>query len=49
MRDGSGHNARTDRAAQPEEIVGAALLLCSDAASFITGADVQVTGGGRLR
>jgi NAD(P)-dependent dehydrogenase (short-subunit alcohol dehydrogenase family) len=37
------------RAARPEEMVGAALLLCSDAASFITGADVQVTGGGHLR
>jgi NAD(P)-dependent dehydrogenase (short-subunit alcohol dehydrogenase family) len=36
------------RAAQPEEMAGAALLLCSEAGSFITGADVQATGGGHL-
>jgi glucose 1-dehydrogenase len=36
------------RAASPEEIAGAALLLCSEAASFITGANLQVTGGGHL-
>lgn len=36
------------RAAEPEEMVGAALLFCSDAASFITGADLQATGGGHL-
>lgn len=36
------------RAGRPEEIVGAALLLCSDAASYITGADLLVTGGGHL-
>lgn len=36
------------RAADPEEIASAALLLCSDAASFITGADLQATGGGHL-
>lgn len=36
------------RAAEPEEIVGAALLLCSDAASFITGANLEMTGGGHL-
>jgi len=36
------------RAGTPEEIAGAALLLCSEAGSFITGADLQVTGGGHL-
>jgi NAD(P)-dependent dehydrogenase (short-subunit alcohol dehydrogenase family) len=36
------------RAGSPEEVVGAALLLCSDAASFITGANLQATGGGHL-
>jgi NAD(P)-dependent dehydrogenase (short-subunit alcohol dehydrogenase family) len=36
------------RAAQPEEMAGAALLLCSEAGSFITGADVPATGGGHL-
>lgn len=36
------------RAGMPEEMVGAALLMCSDAGSFITGADLQVTGGGHL-
>ena len=36
------------RAGLPEEMAGAALLLCSDAGSFITGADLQATGGGHL-
>jgi NAD(P)-dependent dehydrogenase (short-subunit alcohol dehydrogenase family) len=36
------------RAAHPEEMVGPALLLCSDAGSFITGSDLQATGGGHL-
>ncbi|HEY1931042.1 MAG TPA: SDR family oxidoreductase [Acetobacteraceae bacterium] len=36
------------RAADPEEMVGAALLFCSGAAAFITGADLQATGGGHL-
>ncbi|HUZ62613.1 MAG TPA: SDR family oxidoreductase [Acetobacteraceae bacterium] len=36
------------RAGLPEDMVGAALLLCSDAGAFITGADLQATGGGHL-
>ncbi|MGE3064876.1 MAG: SDR family NAD(P)-dependent oxidoreductase [Hyphomicrobiaceae bacterium] len=36
------------RAGRPSEIAPAALLLCSDAGSYITGADVQVTGGRHL-
>lgn len=36
------------RAATPEEMAGAALLLCSEAGSFITGSDLQATGGGHL-
>jgi len=37
-----------ERAGTPEEIASAALLLCSEAGSFITGADLQATGGGHL-
>lgn len=36
------------RAGTPEEMAGAALLLCSDAGSFITGADLPATGGAHL-
>jgi glucose 1-dehydrogenase len=36
------------RAAQPEEMVGAAILLCSDAASYISGIDLLVTAGAHL-
>jgi glucose 1-dehydrogenase len=36
------------RAAQPEEMVGAALLLCSEAASYISGVDLMVTAGAHL-
>lgn len=36
------------RAAQPDEMVGAALLLCSDAASYIAGIDLMVTGAAHL-
>jgi NAD(P)-dependent dehydrogenase (short-subunit alcohol dehydrogenase family) len=36
------------RAATPEEMTGAALLLCSEAGRFITGIDLPVTGGGHL-
>ncbi|WP_298288631.1 SDR family oxidoreductase, partial [Novosphingobium sp.] len=33
------------RAAQPEEIAGTVLHLCSDAASFINGATIPIDGG----
>ncbi len=36
------------RAGRPGEMAGAALLLCSEAGSFITGADLQATGGRHL-
>jgi glucose 1-dehydrogenase len=36
------------RAGTPDEMANAALLLCSEAGSFITGADLQVTGGAHL-
>lgn len=36
------------RAGQPEDLVGAALLLCSDAGSFMTGTNIYVTGGADL-
>ena len=36
------------RAGLPDDLVGAALLLCSDAGSFITGTNINVTGGGDL-
>ncbi len=36
------------RAAEPDEVVGAALLLCSEAASYIAGVDLMVTGGAHL-
>jgi glucose 1-dehydrogenase len=36
------------RAAQPDEMVGAAVLLCSEAASYIAGVDLMVTGGSHL-
>ncbi|HXE70149.1 MAG TPA: SDR family oxidoreductase [Hyphomicrobiaceae bacterium] len=36
------------RAGHPSEMAGAALLLCSQAGSYITGADLQATGGRHL-
>lgn len=36
------------RAGTPDDVACAALLLCSDAGSFITGADLQVNGGRHL-
>jgi NAD(P)-dependent dehydrogenase (short-subunit alcohol dehydrogenase family) len=36
------------RAGRPSEMAGAALLLCSQAGSYITGADLQATGGRHL-
>ncbi|MBI3503593.1 MAG: SDR family oxidoreductase [Proteobacteria bacterium] len=36
------------RAAQPAEMVGAAVLLCSEAASYIAGNDLMVTAGAHL-
>jgi NAD(P)-dependent dehydrogenase (short-subunit alcohol dehydrogenase family) len=41
-------SAPMERAGQPSEMAGTALLLCSEAGSFITGADFQVTGGRHL-
>lgn len=36
------------RAGQPEDMQGAAVLLCSDAGAYITGAEILITGGGHL-
>jgi NAD(P)-dependent dehydrogenase (short-subunit alcohol dehydrogenase family) len=41
-------SAPMQRAAEPREMAGAALLICSEAGSFMTGADLQVTGGRHL-
>ena len=38
----------TGRAGTPDDLVGAALLLCSDAGAYICGADLMVTGAGHL-
>ena len=38
-------NLALGRGGQPEEIVGAALYLASDAASFTTGTVIRVDGG----
>lgn len=42
------NSAPMRRAGEVSEIAGAALLLCSEAGSFITGADLQATGGRHL-
>nr|NUR36559.1 SDR family oxidoreductase [Sphingomonas sp.] len=36
------------RAGLPDELVAAALMFCSDAGAFVTGADLLATGGGHL-
>jgi NAD(P)-dependent dehydrogenase (short-subunit alcohol dehydrogenase family) len=36
------------RAGQPSDLAGAALYLCSNAASFVTGATLFVTGGAHI-
>jgi NAD(P)-dependent dehydrogenase (short-subunit alcohol dehydrogenase family) len=36
------------RAGTPEEMANAAMVVCSEAGSFITGADLQATGGAHL-
>jgi len=36
------------RAGRPEDMQGAAVLLCSDAGAYITGADIPVDGGAHL-
>jgi NAD(P)-dependent dehydrogenase (short-subunit alcohol dehydrogenase family) len=40
-----GHPRPQGRLAEPEDIVGAVLFLCSDAAGFITGQSIYVDGG----
>lgn len=42
------NSAPMRRAGEASEMAGAALLLCSDAGSFITGIDLQATGGRHL-
>ncbi|WP_051333844.1 SDR family oxidoreductase [Mesorhizobium sp. WSM3224] len=42
------NSAPIQRAGEASEMAGAALLLCSDAGSFITGIDLQATGGRHL-
>ena len=37
-----------ERAGLPDEMAGAAVLLCSRAGGFVTGVDLQITGGGHL-
>ena len=37
------------RAGQPDDISGAAVFLASDAAAFVTGATIHVTGGAHIQ
>lgn len=50
--DGWARNVRLanpmGRAAVPDDMAGAALFLCSDAAAFVTGATLFVTGGAHI-
>jgi NAD(P)-dependent dehydrogenase (short-subunit alcohol dehydrogenase family) len=43
--DAIAHSSLQQRISEPDEMVGAALLLTSDAGSFITGQTVMVDGG----
>ena len=40
-----GRSSRSGAAAEPEEIVGAALYLASDASTYTTGATIKIDGG----
>ena len=49
--DWAAHRAAANlvgRVSDPADYVGAALLLCSDAARFITGTNLYATGGAHL-
>jgi NAD(P)-dependent dehydrogenase (short-subunit alcohol dehydrogenase family) len=47
--DAMAANTLLKRLANPDELVGTALLLCSGAGSYITGQVVIVDGGGTPR
>ncbi len=40
-----GPVGKTRRWGKPEDVVGPTLFLCSESASFVTGADLLVDGG----